>query len=91
MRVLRYSIPVDDKAHKFSLHYPPFKVAFTHRIEVVEFWAVELDPEYAKTDFYFKVVGTGHEFPDGSEYIATTDRHKETGLVWHLIRVMGPE
>lgn len=86
MRILRYTIPVDDQVHEYYLHGLPIKVAICEKdVHNVEFWVLDRGQELINTPFNLKVVGTGQEIFKGSLYVGTTERDIETGLVWHLI------
>lgn len=87
MRVLRYEVPIDDKIHKMDVSGGIIQVAANDLYHAVEFWAEEngFFPAYTG---YFRVFGTGHEIPDGSVVVGTTQR-TEQGHVWHLAELFG--
>jgi hypothetical protein len=53
---------------------------------VVHMWVVQPQvPPYAVAyRRWFKVVGTGHPFPDDAEVVGSTV-HAPTGLEWHVV------
>ena len=50
-------------------------------------WAL-VDPDAPMRDRRFRVLGTGHPFPDAEEcrFVGTVQTH--VGLVWHLFEVL---
>lgn len=78
----RYEVLVDDQWHQFELRGPIRHVA-ARRADAVEFWA-EHDDHAVPTHERLLVVGTGHSWPPGSEWVGTALAPR--GLVWHLLR-----
>lgn len=72
-------IPVDAKILKFG--------ARAQHPDVVEFWAL-VDDERKTEQKLFRVVGTGHDFPDVDEwrYLDSVITAKGA-LVWHIFRM----
>lgn len=82
-RVLRYTVPVDDRWHTHMLSGPIVHVD-ARTPETVEFWALEAaDP--IETVREFRVFGTGHSLPGGRLAHHGTVLVAGGGLVWHLI------
>jgi hypothetical protein len=86
--VLRYTIPVDDRAHPLDLEPGRLLGAGTRLPSVVEFW-VERDLSQPTIKRWFQVFGTGQPIPEGAEWQATCARQAD-GLVWHLYEVTPP-
>lgn len=99
----RYEVPVDDRAHTFSL----MRSSTPTRVEIcpgnpsiVEFW-IEHDGDQPLAERHFRVFGTGQRLPDDAWLVGTTGRYVSpaaapfgflTGsLVWHLFEVSTPE
>lgn len=81
-RILRETVPVDDRWHTFQLRGPIVHVATRHE-DAVEFWYVSDDKaEPARRTFL--VVGTEQPVPDGARYVrsAVTPSGQH---VWHLV------
>jgi hypothetical protein len=81
-RILRWSIPVDDKGKAVTAAGDVIEVASTITGQAVEFWTLSMDADEAKPRT-FRVFGTGQEVPDGWFHRGTAPR-TPTGLVWHL-------
>lgn len=82
-RVLKWSIPVDDKPHDapaLVVH-----VACQSSYDSVEVWALERHIKYAGIG-KFQVFATGQEVPDDAEYVGTA-LAAQGSLVWHLFNV----
>lgn len=80
-RILRWTVPVDDRPHTFPLSGAILHVA-SRSVDTVTFWTLATGPDtLART---FQVVGTGQPFP--SEW-----KHRGTALAadgalgWHLM------
>jgi len=84
-RMYRYTVPVDDQVHVFTITGDPVAVAGDNT--TVEFWA-EHDEDAGASDRAFLVVGTGHPIPDGARWVGTCPR-TSLGLVWHLYEMTG--
>lgn len=87
-RMFRYTVPVDDGIHTFSLTGDPVAFAATADSRAVEFWA-EHDEDAPAPDRAFRVFGTGHSLPPGAVWAGTCPR-TALGLVWHLYEVKVP-
>lgn len=81
--MFRYTVPVDDEPHAFTLTGDPVAVAAPH-LDAVEFWA-EHDDDAGAPSRAFQVFGTGHPLPAGARWVGTAPRI--SGLVWHLFEV----
>jgi hypothetical protein len=80
-RILKYTVPVDDKDHILVLRGPILAVASQNHLEV-QFWALD-DPHSETYSWTFHVVGTGHSVPDGMCHVGTAF---DGPFVWHLVR-----
>jgi len=90
-RMFRYSVPIDDEPHAFSLTGQPVAVAAREHgnfYTEAEFWA-EHDDSVSTASRYVQVFGTGHPLPDDARWIGTCPRTAD-GLVWHLYEVTQP-
>jgi hypothetical protein len=84
-RILRYEVPVDDRAHYHSLGSGEILlVACRQGPAVVEFWIPDTDGPKTKREFV--VVGTGHPYPSHWQYRGST-LAADGMLVWHLMEV----
>ncbi len=81
MKVLRWSLPVDDKLHEFALTGPIVHVA-SRQPDVVEMWEVTNDLS-APRRVGFQAFGTGQEVPYGARYVGTA-LAAGGALVWHV-------
>lgn len=92
-KMYRYLVPIDDFPHLIPLSpmWSPVAVATGsgERPDAgngcVEFWC-EHEEGTPEIKHAFQVFGTGHELPDGAQWIGTTARDS-LGLVWHLYEV----
>lgn len=82
MRMLRFTVPVDDQPHEYDLP-GEIKHVGSKTVNAVELWVLE-DPTYGVSRHLFQVVGTGHEVPDGWTYVGTAVVGRDGALVWHL-------
>lgn len=80
-RIYKYTVPVDDQDHRIELHGPILAVGSQSRGEV-QFWAMHYD-DLEPVPLDFRVVGTGHPFPDGMLYVGTA---MDGPFVWHLLK-----
>lgn len=89
----RYTVPVDDKYHSFSLFGNPLAVECRDP-HFVEFWARH-HSSGTPTPRTFTVVGTGTPLPDllkePNWHWGTAQFKRSNGLygVWHLVEVWG--
>jgi hypothetical protein len=86
-KMFRYTVPVDDQPHEFTLTGDPVAVAIGEHGSVgwsVEFWA-EFDEDAGASDRAFQVFGTGHPLPDAARWVGTCPR--TAGLIFHLYEV----
>lgn len=86
-RILRETVPVDDRWHTFKLRGPVVHVATRHE-DAVEFWFVD-DDRAEPAQRTFSVVGTGQLVPPGATFVRTAIT--PTGrFVWHLVERSEP-
>lgn len=87
--IYKYRVPVNDETHIVDLPRSAeiVRVASQHNdAGNVFFWAV-VDLSVSGTQRrYMKVVGTGHIWPDGAQYVGSADISNGT-LVWHLLEL----
>ena len=95
-RVLRYEIPVDDKAHPIPrgpvLMVTPWRLIQTSPAGRVEVWIeTEIPDNWPNSDPSTTrdvvVVGTGQLLPDGSRWLGSC---LDGPMVWHLYE-LAPE
>lgn len=81
IRVLRYSVPVDDEWHEVRLAGEILHVA-TRSPDVVELWALSDGSSFLRR---FRAFGTGHPLPTDRalEHIGSVFALRGE-LVWHL-------
>lgn len=87
-RVLRFSVPLDDKAHPIAIGKPVLTAVRDNLVAGVEVW-IETEvadnfPEGGYDTRQAQVFGTGHHIPDGTEHIGSC---LDGGLVWHVYGV----
>ena len=80
VRVLKWSVPVDDQPHKIGTGQV-VHVACQHSPESVQIWTVEIDEGSAWKPV--QVFGTGHPIPTGWAHIGSTVT-ADGALVWHV-------
>lgn len=81
--VWKYTIPVDDQDHAFTLGWiaPVLHVA-SESLDTVSFWIEHLS-NGSELERKFRVFGTGHPIPDRAVYVGTVPL-PSVGIVWHL-------
>lgn len=84
MRVKQASMLTDLGTQFFELDGPIVKVAAS-AFDRLDFWFLAgAEAESSKREF--RAIRTGEWFdPEEWGYVATTERHPATGLVWHLL------
>lgn len=86
MRVLKYSVPVDDRWHVLQVAGPLLHVACQYGPESVQVWASDAPSPVRQ----FRVFGTGQVVDGGPEAERFTYHHAGSAitaggaLVWHL-------
>lgn len=79
----KFEVPIDDQWH------PLFCGEVLHVGAqfpgIVAFWTEISTSAQNQRNENFKVIGTGHEWPENSEYVGTV-QDVGRGLVWHLMR-----
>ena len=83
-RILRWSIPVDDRPHNIAISGPVVHVD-ARSSDSVEFWTSEVGPPYRRPAT-FQVVATGQTFPSDWEHVGSVVT-AGGALVWHLMRL----
>lgn len=76
-RVLKWTVPVDDRSHEIG-GGPVVGVAAQGAWDEVVVWTEETDPAPTRT---VRVYGTGHEIPEASRHLGSV----VAGIfVWHV-------
>ncbi len=81
MKVLRWSLPVDDQIHEFELRGPIVHVA-ARQLDMVDLWEVA-DDRRRPVKVRMQAYGTGQEVLHGARYIGTA-LAAGGALVWHV-------
>lgn len=90
-RILRETVPVDDKWHDFTLYGPIGSLLACRQPNRVDLWWHHKPPA-APVRWSLIVVGTGHQVPQrpGVEWLGTAVT-AGGDLVWHLLGVRNPK
>lgn len=83
LRVLKWSVPVDDRPHPIGAG-PVLHVACQNGPDSVEVWTLEFDEPGTQQA---RVFGTGHPLPGSVEEHLGSTVTADGALVWHLFLV----
>lgn len=93
IRIHRVEIPVNDQTHTITMPTPCHAEPRVgcRDIDSVDLWYIVDDNHPLKEQRTFRVVGTGHDWPDDGDWVWRGTAIAPDGFhVWHLIERLYP-